>query len=159
MVLSWWYWMAMSSWCIVQVVTNLPMYFGLLSRWFWGITWAIGLFSCSVRLSVGGKPYWCSIWHQEVGIILLWSYWWNVGLCQRWLFWGFRSREQHFMHMLLAMPSESIASLQGMKMDALEQSWSIFVRIVLYPCDSGSFVIKSSAMVWKGSVSGAGVIG
>jgi hypothetical protein len=59
----------------------------------------------------------------------------------------------------LATPSESIVSLQGIKMDALEQSWSVIVRIVSYPCDTGSFVMKSNAMVWNGSASVAGVMG
>jgi hypothetical protein len=59
----------------------------------------------------------------------------------------------------LATPSESIVSLHGIKMDAFEQSWSVIVRIVSYPCDSGSFVMKSSVIVWKGSALGVGVMG
>jgi hypothetical protein len=31
--------------------------------------------------------------------------------------------------------------------------------IKLYPCDSGSFVIQSIAIIWKGNVSCLGVIG
>src|SRR6267142_3964060 len=59
----------------------------------------------------------------------------------------------------LATPSELIASLQGMKIDAFEQSWSMIIRIVSFPKDSGSLVMKLSAIVWKGKASGAGVIG
>jgi len=58
----------------------------------------------------------------------------------------------------LAMPSELIASLQGMKIDAFEQSWSVIVRMVLFPKDSGSFVMKSSVIVWKGKALGTGLI-
>jgi len=47
-------------------------------------------------------------------------------------------------------PSESIASLQGIKMDAFEQSVSVIVRMVLYPPDRGSLVMKSMATVSKG---------
>ena len=47
-------------------------------------------------------------------------------------------------------PSESIASLQGMNIDALEQSVSVIMRMVLYPPDSGSFVMKSKAIVSNG---------
>jgi hypothetical protein len=44
-----------------------------------------------------------------------------------------------------------MVSLQGMNSDAFEQSWSVIVRMVSYPSDTGSFVIKSSAIVWNGS--------
>ena len=47
-------------------------------------------------------------------------------------------------------PSESIALLQGMNMDAFEQSVSVIVRMVLYPPDRGNLVMKSMAMVLKG---------
>ena len=57
-----------------------------------------------------------------------------------------------------ATPSTVIDSLQGMRIIALEQSWSIIVRIVLYPPDWGNFVMKSIAMVWNGSEC-LGVIG
>jgi len=56
------------------------------------------------------------------------------------------------------MPSESMDSWQGMKMLALETSWSVTVGMVSKPCDGGSLVIKSTAMVWKGK-SLVGVIG
>ena len=56
-------------------------------------------------------------------------------------------------------PSESIASLQGMKTDAFEQSVSVIVRMVLYSPDRGNLVMKSIAMVLKGRVFSVGVIG
>ena len=44
-------------------------------------------------------------------------------------------------------PSAVIASLQGIAISILVQSWSIIVRMELNPADSGSFTIKSIAMV------------
>ena len=49
--------------------------------------------------------------------------------------------------------------LQGRKINALEQSVSVMVRMVSYPPDGGSFVIKSSAMVSNGRASSMGEIG
>ena len=46
-----------------------------------------------------------------------------------------------------------------MKIDALEQSVSVIVRIVAKPPDCGSLVIKSIAIVSKGCALSAGVIG
>jgi hypothetical protein len=43
-----------------------------------------------------------------------------------------------------------MVSLQGKKKAAFEQSWSVIVRIVSYPFDMGSFVIKFIMMVPKG---------
>ena len=40
--------------------------------------------------------------------------------------------------------------LHGRNIDALEQSVSVIVRMVSYPPDGGSFVMKSSAMVSNG---------
>ena len=56
-------------------------------------------------------------------------------------------------------PSESIVSLQGIKMDAFEQSVSVMVRIVSCPPEGGSFVMKSIAMVSKGRAFSSGMIG
>ena len=56
-------------------------------------------------------------------------------------------------------PSESIASLQGIKTDAFEQSVSVMVRIVSYPPDRGNLVMKSMATVSKGQAFSIGVIG
>ena len=46
-----------------------------------------------------------------------------------------------------------------MKIDALEQSVSMIMRIVSKPPDCGSLVMKSIAMVSKGHVLFVGVIG
>ena len=55
-----------------------------------------------------------------------------------------------------AVPSAVISSLQGIKTDALVQSWSVMVRRESYPWDLGSLVIKSSAIVSNGNASGHG---
>ena len=52
-----------------------------------------------------------------------------------------------------------MASLQGRNIDALLQSVSVIVRIVLWPPEGGSFVIKSMAIVSKGQAFLTGVIG
>ena len=44
-------------------------------------------------------------------------------------------------------------------MDALEQSVSVIVRMVSYPPDSGSFVMKSKAIVSNGQAFSVGVMG
>ena len=44
-------------------------------------------------------------------------------------------------------------------MDALVQSVSVMVRMVSYPPDTGSFVMKSIAIVSKGRAFSTGVIG
>jgi len=56
-------------------------------------------------------------------------------------------------------PSELIVSLQGIKTDAFEQSVSVIVRMVSYPPDKGSLVIKSIVTVSKGRAFSVGVIG
>ena len=58
-----------------------------------------------------------------------------------------------------ATPSAVISSVQGMKRDALEQSWSVMVRIESYPWDLGSLVMKSRAMTSNGFAFGSGNIG
>ena len=59
----------------------------------------------------------------------------------------------------MATPSESIVLLHGRNINALEQSVSVMVRMVLYPPDSGSLVMKSSAMVSNGHAFSMGVMG
>ena len=59
----------------------------------------------------------------------------------------------------MATPSKSMVSLQGRKIDAFKQSVSVIVRMVLYPPESGSLVIKSSAMVSNGRVFSMGEMG
>jgi len=46
-----------------------------------------------------------------------------------------------------------------MKIDAFEQSVSVIVRIVSYPPESGSLVMKSIATVSKGQAFSVGVMG
>src|SRR5258707_15730220 len=58
-----------------------------------------------------------------------------------------------------ATPSESMASLHGMKMEALEQSVSVMVRMVSYSPDGGYFVMKSIAIVSNGRAFSVGAIG
>jgi hypothetical protein len=58
-----------------------------------------------------------------------------------------------------AMPSESISFLHGRNIAAFVQSWSVMVRIELYPFDRGKSTIRSHAMVSKGCVLGFVVIG
>jgi len=52
-----------------------------------------------------------------------------------------------------------MASLQGMNTDALEQSVLVIMRMVSYPPDSGSFVMKSKAIVSNGRAFSVGVMG
>ena len=46
-----------------------------------------------------------------------------------------------------ATPSAVIVSLQGIAISILVQSWSVIVRMESNPAGSGSFTIKSIAMV------------
>ena len=52
-----------------------------------------------------------------------------------------------------AVSSTLISLLHGMKIAAFVQSWSVTVRIELYPCDRGNLVIKSIATVSNGIAS------
>jgi len=52
-----------------------------------------------------------------------------------------------------------MASLQGINTDALEQSVSVIVRMVSYPPDSGSFVMKSKVIVSNGRAFSVGMMG
>ena len=54
--------------------------------------------------------------------------------------------------------SAEMVSLQGMRMIAFEQLWSVIVRIKSNPSDVGSLVMKSRAIVEKGRASSFGVI-
>ena len=58
-----------------------------------------------------------------------------------------------------ATPSAVIVSLQGIVISIFVQSWSVMVRMELNPANSGSFTIKSMAIVWNGSASVNGVMG
>jgi len=55
--------------------------------------------------------------------------------------------------------STVILSLQGINTTAFVQLWSVTVSIESYPCEVGSLVMKSNAMVLKGIASGVGNIG
>ena len=52
-----------------------------------------------------------------------------------------------------AVCSLEISSRHGMNIDALEQSWSVTVRIESHPLHSGSFVMKSMATTSNGVAS------
>src|SRR6266702_7490158 len=56
-------------------------------------------------------------------------------------------------------PSTVIVSLQGIKIAALLQSWSVMVRIMSYPWDLGSLTMKSMAITSNGSALVSVVIG
>src|SRR5260221_14292243 len=58
-----------------------------------------------------------------------------------------------------ATPSESMASLYGIKTEAFEQSVSVMVRIESYFPDGGTFVMKSMGIVSNGRGFSVGVIG
>jgi hypothetical protein len=58
-----------------------------------------------------------------------------------------------------AVSSPDISSTHGMKMVAFEQLWSVTVSMELYPCDTGSLVMKSTATVSKGVASGLAQMG
>ena|SRR6266702_2239218 len=58
-----------------------------------------------------------------------------------------------------AVSSAVMLSLQGMNMVAFVQSWSVTVSIESYPCEIGSLVMKSRAIVSNGIASGRGNMG
>ena len=58
-----------------------------------------------------------------------------------------------------ATSSAEIALLQGIKIAAFEQSWSVTVSMASYPLDGGNLMMKSIATVSKGSACDTGEIG
>ena len=52
-----------------------------------------------------------------------------------------------------------IISLQGIAISIFVQSWSMMAKIESYPANSGSFTIKSIAIVWNGSAPALGKMG
>src|SRR6266702_8931417 len=58
-----------------------------------------------------------------------------------------------------AVSSAIIPSLHGMNIVAFVQSWSVMVSIELYPCETGSLVMKSSTTVSNSIASCFGKIG
>ena len=55
--------------------------------------------------------------------------------------------------------SAEIVLLQGMKIAAFEQSWSVMVSMASYPLDGGNLTMKSIATVSKGSACNVGEMG
>ena len=58
-----------------------------------------------------------------------------------------------------ATSSAEIVSLQGIKIAAFEQSWSVIVSMASYPLDGGNLTMKSIATVSKGSACNVGEMG
>ena len=52
-----------------------------------------------------------------------------------------------------------IASLHGMKIATLEQSWLVMVGMKSYPFEGGNLTMKSIAMVLNGNAPGVGKMG
>ena len=83
----------------------------------------------------------------------------NLGSLSLIIFEGSPNRGKICWRNSSATPSAVIVSLQGIAISILVQSWSVIVRIESNPADSGSFTIKSIAMVWNGRAPVVGVIG
>src|SRR6266702_619674 len=83
----------------------------------------------------------------------------NLGSLSLMTFNGSPNRGKRCWIVTPATPSAVILSLQGMNTAAFVQSWSMIVSIESYPCEVGSLVMKSSAMVSKGIASGFGNMG
>ena len=83
----------------------------------------------------------------------------NQGSLSLIIFEGSPKRVKTCLAYNVAVSSPEISSTHGMKMVALEQSWSVIVSIESYPWDTGSFVMKSIATVSKGMASGLANIG
>ena len=58
-----------------------------------------------------------------------------------------------------ATSSAEIVSLQGMKIAAFEQSWSVMVSMESYPFEGGNLTMKSIATVLKGNAHRMGNMG
>ena len=52
-----------------------------------------------------------------------------------------------------------IVSLHGRNIAAFEQSWSIIVRMLLYPCERGNLTIRSMATCLKGRATHCVIMG
>ena len=83
----------------------------------------------------------------------------NLGSLSLIIFEGSPNRGKICQRNSSATPSAVMVSLQGIAISILVQSWSVIVRMESNPSDSGSFTIKSIAIVWNGSASVAGVMG
>ena len=83
----------------------------------------------------------------------------NLGSLSLIIFEGSPNRGKICRRNSSATPSAVMVSLHGITISILVQSWSVIVRMESNPADSGSFTIKSMAMVWNGSAPAAGVMG
>ena len=83
----------------------------------------------------------------------------NLGSLSLIIFEGSPNRGNNCLRNSSATPSAIMVSLQGIAISILVQSWSVIVRMESNPSDSGSFTIKSMAIVWNGSAPVAGVMG
>ena len=83
----------------------------------------------------------------------------NLGSLSLIIFEGSPNRGKICRRNSSATPSAVMVSLQGMAISIFVQSWSVIVRMESNPADSGSFTMKSIAIVWNGSAPVVGVIG
>ena len=83
----------------------------------------------------------------------------NLGSLSLIIFEGSLNRGKICCRNSSATPSVVMVSLQGIVISIFVQSWSMMVRMELNPANSGNFMIKSMAIVWKGSASVNGVMG
>ena len=71
----------------------------------------------------------------------------NLGSLSLIIFEGSPNRGKICRRNSSATPSAVIVSLQGIMISILVQLWSVIVRMESNPIDSGSFTMKSMAMV------------
>ena len=71
----------------------------------------------------------------------------NLGSLSLIIFEGSPNRGKICCRNSSATPSAVMVSLQGIAISIFVQSWSMMVRMESNPADSGSFTIKSMAMV------------
>ena len=83
----------------------------------------------------------------------------NLGSLSLIIFEGSPNRGKICRRNSSATPSAVMVSLQGIAISILVQSWSIIVRMELNPTDSSNFMMKSIAIVWKGSAPVVGIMG
>ena len=83
----------------------------------------------------------------------------NLGSLSLIIFEGSPNRGKICRRNSSATPSAIMVSLQGIAISILVQSWSVIVRMESNPSDSGSFTMKSIAMVWNGSAPVVRVMG
>ena len=83
----------------------------------------------------------------------------NLGSLSLIIFEGSLNRGKICRRNSSATPSAVMVSLQGIAISILVQSWSVIMRMESNPADSGSFTMKSIAIVWKGSAPVVRVMG